>query len=292
MEYKLINLNDWIKKGEGGTASSYYHKTDDSLMLKLFTKKASKTGYALREYEFSKNVTGCGISTPKALEVVKTNDERNGVIYERIADKVSFSRLCVDNPNDIEKYAAIFADELKKIHKTKCNVQFFSSVKNIVTKCVEENKVFNKVTKTNLLDFIDELGECDTCLHGDPHSGNIIDSNGDLTWIDLGAFCYGSPWYDIGGVYFFYCDLVGIQFSKKLLHMKEKELQRFWKQFAYTYSGAKTEKEYIDFMTKAKKASLLFAIYTMDVENHKGLTAFVDSLLIIHHVKNWEGSND
>ena len=38
--------------------------------------------------------------------------------------------------------------------------------------------------------------------------------------------------------------------------MKEKELQRFWKQFAYTYSGAKTEKEYIDFMTKAKKAHI------------------------------------
>lgn len=287
MEYRLINLNDFVKKGEGGTAASYYHKTDESIMLKLFNKVASKNNYAIREYEFSQNVVRCGISTPKALEIVKTDDERYGVIYERIADKVSFSRLCADNPDDIEKYAKIFAEELKKIHKTKCNTEFFSSVKDIVTKCITKNKILSKSNKKKLLDFVDELGEETTCVHGDAHSGNIIDSKGSITWIDLGAFCYGSPWYDIGCVYFFYVDFVGIQFSKKLLHMKKNELKRFWKQFAYTYSGCKNENEYLKFTEKAKKAALLFAIYTMDVEQHKGVNAIIDSLIIKKRVRRW-----
>lgn len=287
MEYRLINLDDWIKKGEGGTASSFYHKNDETIMLKLFNDNASKQNYAEREYEFSQNVVKCGISTPKALEIVKTSDGKLGVIYERIADKVSFSRLCADNPDDIEKYAKIFAEELKKIHKTECNTKFFSSVKEIVTKCIEKNKIFNKSTKNKLLDFVSVLGDASTCVHGDAHSGNIIDSRGNITWIDLGAFCYGSPWYDIGGVYFFYVDFVGIQFSKKLLHMNVKQLKRFWVAFAHAYSESKTEDDYINFTEKAKKAALLFAIYTMDVEHHKGIDYILDSIIIMHRVCRW-----
>lgn len=69
--------------------------------------------------------------------------------------------------------------------------------------------------------------------------------------------------------------------------MNRKELKRFWKRFVYTYSGCKDDKEYLEFTEKAKKAALLFAIYTMDVEHHKGINAVVDSLIIKRRVFDW-----
>ena len=42
-----------------------------------------------------------------------------------------------------------------------------------------------------------------------------------------------------------------------------------------------------EFTEKAKKAALLFAIYTMDVEHHKGINAVVDSLIIKRRVFDW-----
>ena len=287
MDYRQININDWVKQGEGGTATSYYHKTDNTIMLKLFTGNVTSANYALKELRFSQNVAACGISTPKALEVVKTAEGKIGVIYERITNKISFSRLCVDNPEKIEEYAAIFADELKALHQIQCNTGFFPSVKTTITACIEANKVFRGPIKEKLLAFVDELGEETTCLHGDPHSGNIIDSDGKRIWIDLGAFGFGSPWYDIGAVYFFYYDVIGVQIAKPLLHMNSKQLKRFWKQFVYTYSGCKTEEEYTQFAEKARKSCLLFSIYTMDVEHYHGVTAFLASVVIKHLSYKW-----
>lgn len=288
MEYKIININDWTQTGEGGTATSYFHKNDENIMVKLFSANVTKYNYAIREFEFANNVIKLGISTPKAIELVKTGDGLTGVIYERIKNKISFSRLCADNPNDIEKYATIFATELKKIHNTKCDTSFFTSIRDIVIKSINNNKIFSKNIKNKILDFVNEIGDTDTCIHGDPHSGNIVDSNGKLSWIDLGAFGYGSPWYDIGGVYFFYIDFIGIQFSKKLLHMNKNQLKRFYKQFVYTYADCKTEDDFIKFTEKAKKAAILFAIYTMNVEHHKDIDLLFDSILIIKRVLSWK----
>lgn len=36
MKYKLVELKEWQRTGEGASASSYVNKKDDNYMLKLF----------------------------------------------------------------------------------------------------------------------------------------------------------------------------------------------------------------------------------------------------------------
>ena len=40
LSYETINLNDYVRTGEGGTAVSYKHKTRDTL-AKLYNQRSS-----------------------------------------------------------------------------------------------------------------------------------------------------------------------------------------------------------------------------------------------------------
>jgi len=281
MDYKKIDLNDWVRSGEGATAMSFFHKTDPTLMLKLFTGEVTTSRYAFKELKYSQHVEACGIQTPKAYDVVIA-EGKLGIVYQRIYNKVSYSRIIADNPNNMNIVADMFVKELKELHSKKCDTEFFPGIKDIVTHSINGNKTFTKRMKYRLLNFVEELGDSDCCLHGDPHTGNLILADKKTYWIDLGAFTHGNPWYDIGGVYFFYKFFMGRLISKGFLHMNLKQLKQFWNQFVIDYIGKDDKTSIKEFEKKARKACLLFAIYTMDVEHYTGFTAFLASFIIGH----------
>lgn len=279
MDIKEINLDDWYQSGEGATAISYFNKNDDSLMLKLFTGTVTASNYAYREFEFSKHVEACNVKTPKAIEIVSANGQL-GIIYERIKDKVSFSKLCHDNPDKIEEYATEFAKELLKLHSLKCDSEFFTGINETVSRCISSSKVYHHLSKKRLFSFMDELGDEQVCIHGDAHSGNLIKANDTDYWIDLGAFTFGSHWYDIGGVYFFYKLALGKIISKDILHMNGRQLNRFYDAFVRAYLGSDDKEQIKTFNKKARRACLLFSIYTIDVEHYTGLANIFASIVI------------
>lgn len=127
---------------------------------------------------------------------------------------------------------------------------------------------------------MDELGDEKVCIHGDAHSGNLIKANDTNYWIDLGAFTYGSPWYDIGGVYFFYKLALGKIISKDILHMNGGQLNRFYNAFVRAYAGTDDKSEIERFNRNARRACLLFSIYTIDVEHYTGLANIFASIVI------------
>ena len=279
MEYKKINLSYCKKIGEGATADSYFHKNDPSLMLKLFTGKVTTSRYAFKEVKSSQHVEKCGIATPKAHDVVIANG-KIGIVYQRINNKVSYSRLIADNKGNLIQVAEMFVKELKELHSKKCDTQFFPGIKDVVIHAIKENKSINKDIKSKLLSFVEVLGDSDMCLHGDPHTGNLIIADGKSYWIDLGAFTHGNPWYDIGGVYFFYKSLMGRLISSKFLHMNVFTLNNFWKQFVYFYTGDSTEENYKVFTLKARKCATLFMLYTMSNEHYAGFKALIANFII------------
>ena len=285
--YRKINLTDWIRKGEGATAESYFHKTDKTIMLKLFTGEATLNNYAQREYDFANNVYKLGIKTPKALEVVEA-DGKLGVIYERVIGKKSFSKICHDNPNKIDEYSRLFARELKKLNALPCDTKSFPSINNIARRVISSNRYFRKKTKTSLLKILEDIEDRNTCLHGDPHSGNLLESPKGLFWIDLGAFCFGNPIYDEASVYFFYRFKIGKQLSKKILHMNSKQLNHYWLSFINEYSGVDyhDKKSFKLYLRKMHKAVLIFALYTCEVEHYAGFKAWLASFVI--KILNWQ----
>ena len=123
MNYKQINLNDWELQGEGAFGESYFSKTDSSIMLKLMKPEGRKEDF-IAEFENSRKIAFVGFKTPAAIELVEESQSgRLGIIYEKVQEKISFTRMIHDNPSDLPRIAKIHAEEAKKIswHKLRPN---------------------------------------------------------------------------------------------------------------------------------------------------------------------------
>ena len=190
-EYKLIELNEWQRTGEGASASSYVNKEDDNYMLKLFNKNI-RLEIIEKEYEMAKTVIDLGITTPLVYEIVKL-DDRYGITYQNIKNKKSITRWLEIN---LDKYIKIFANETRKLHEKKANIEKLRSQKKLLENTVNNIEGLTKKQKEKLLDVINNTEETNTCIHGDLSTGNLIVANDKPYWIDLADFAYGNPLFD------------------------------------------------------------------------------------------------
>ena len=114
MEARPISLDDFVLSGGGFNGESYNHKSDPLLMLKLYFP--GKIKQPLDEMMLARKVYDMGIPTPEPGEYVVTDDGRYGILFRRIVRKKSFSRATGDNPSNVAKYAAEFAEMCLKLH--------------------------------------------------------------------------------------------------------------------------------------------------------------------------------
>ena len=111
MELKLMNLDEWVIAGGGAVGETYFHKSNDSIVLKLSNPKISKE-YSLKEYEISKLAYEIGVKCPKVYDFVNY-ENRFGMTFERVLNKKSFAKAMSEDPSKIEFYAEWFAREAK-----------------------------------------------------------------------------------------------------------------------------------------------------------------------------------
>ena len=98
--YQEIELDDYVRSGEGGTAVSYTHKTRNSL-AKLYNP-GFEAERARAEFLTARTVFEMGIPTPEPYRIV-TDGERYGAEYELVKDKRSFTRIISEEPARLER---------------------------------------------------------------------------------------------------------------------------------------------------------------------------------------------
>lgn len=242
MEPIKIDLNDYVRTGEGANGDSYNHKTDSSIMLKMYFRNFEA---ARLELEVAQKVYAMGIPTPEPGDLV-TDGERLGIRFRRIEGKKSYSRACGDNPEMAPEYGREFARMCKKLHATHVDKTQFESVKDRLYKMLADNPDFTPEQKQKIHDYIAAAPEADTAIHGDLQFGNAIftEKDGVRTpyFIDLGDFCYGYPMFDIGMVYLCCC-LNDESWTMEVNHMSNATAARFWDGFAEEYFGPDADME-------------------------------------------------
>ena len=230
----LIDLNDYIRTGEGANGASYNHKTDPSIMLKLYLRNYEA---AEKELMLAQKVYAMGIPTPEPGDLV-TDGERIGIRFRRMDGKRSYSRACGDEPERTEEYAREFAQLCKKLHRIHVDTSKFESVKERLYNMLANNPDFTPEQKQKIHDFIAAAPDADTAIHGDLQFSNGIftEKDGVRTpyFIDLGDFCYGYPMFDIGMVYLCCC-LNDESWTLEQYHMSNATAARFWDAFAQEY---------------------------------------------------------
>ena len=237
-----INLNDYERTGEGANGASYNHKTDKSIMMKLYFRNFES---AKRELEVAQKAYAAGIPTPQPGDLV-TDGECMGIRFKRIEGKKSYSRACGDDPEHTEEYAREFAQLCKKLHATHVDTTQFENVKDRLYAMLAANPFFTDREKEQLHAFIADAPDTDTAIHGDLQFSNgiFVEQNGVRTpyFIDMGDFCYGYPMFDIGMVYLCCC-LNNEAWTMEVNHMSNATAARFWDGFAKEYFGPDADME-------------------------------------------------
>ena len=270
MEPILIDLNDYVRTGEGANGASYDHKTDKNTMLKMYFRNFDA---AKLELELARKVYAAGISTPEPGDLV-TDGKTMGIRFRRIDGKKSYSRACGDNPDRIEEYAREFAQLCKKLHSVHVDTSQFENVKDRLYNMLAANPFFTDEQKRKIHDFIAAAPDADTAIHGDLQFSNgiFVEENGIRTpyFIDLGDFCYGYPMFDIGMVYLC-CFLNDEAWTQEVFHMTNDMAKRFWYAFAPEYFGSDANLEEIE-----KTARIYAGLKTLIIERdtHRPMPQF------------------
>ena len=229
-----ISLDDYVLSGGGANGESYNHKTDPTVMLKLYFP--GKIQQPLDEMLLARKVYDIGIPSPEPSEYVVTEDGRYGILFRRIPNKISYSRAIGDHPEIVKQYADEFAQMCHQLHATHIDTTQFENVKDRYHKLLAENPFFTADEKEKLSRFIDSVPDTDTAIHGDLQYSNVVFTDNQRYFIDLGDFCYGNPLFDLGMVYL--CsNLSDASFIKETFHMEKATAIKFWESFAPAYFG-------------------------------------------------------
>ena len=234
MEPIKITLNDYVLSGGGANGESYDHKTDPSVMLKLYFP--GKIQQPLDEMNLARKVYDMGIPTPEPGEYVVTEDGRYGIRFKRILGKKSYSRATADEPEKVTQFADEFAQMCLKLHAVHVDTKQFENVKDRYYRLLKENPFFTTVEKDKLARFIADTPDEDTAIHGDLQYSNVIFVGDKRYFIDLGDFCWGNHLFDVGMVYLCCC-LSDEAFIQETFHMSKALAIRFWECFAAAYFG-------------------------------------------------------
>ena len=234
MEAKRISLDDYVLSGGGANGESFDHKTDPSVMLKLYFP--GKIQQPLDEMNLARKVYELGIPTPEPGEYVVTDDGRYGIRFRRITGKKSYSRATADHPELVGQYASEFAQMCRQLHSTHIDPAGFENVKDRYYRLLEENPFFTVQEKDRIGKFISDTTDEDTAIHGDLQFSNAIFMGKKRYFIDLGDFCYGNHLFDLGMVYL--CSNLSPEpFILETFHMPKSLAIKFWQEFVPAYFG-------------------------------------------------------
>ncbi len=233
MEAIRINLDDYIHSGEGANGESFNHRSDPSIMMKLYNP--GKVQQPLDEMLMARKVYALGIPTPEPGDYV-TDGVRYGIRFRRIDGKKSFSRATADEPEKVGQLAADFARMCLQLHQVEVDPTQFENVKDRYWGLLERNPFFTAAEKDAIGRFIADAPDARTAIHGDLQYSNAIFAGDKRYFIDLGDFCYGYPLFDVGMVYLCCC-ISDESFIQEVFHMPKSLAIRFWECFAPVYFG-------------------------------------------------------
>lgn len=231
--YETIDLNEYVRTGEGGTAVSYTHKTGNTL-AKLYNP-GFEADRAAAEFLTACTVFEMGIPTPEPYRLV-TDGERFGAEYELIKGKRSFARIISEEPGRLEAISLAFAQAARELHAKKADTTRLRSYKEVLTQFYREKDLVPEEYKRRALTFLEKAPEADTCLHGDLQIGNIITDGNRTLWIDVGEFSYGVPQWDIS-ILWTMAHNMGADRTESLFHITPETFKKHWNIFLPAYLG-------------------------------------------------------
>ncbi|SCW41219.1 TIGR02172 family protein [Ruminococcaceae bacterium YRB3002] len=195
--YRVVSTEgcEIIGKGANGTV----YRIDHDNVLKVYNN-ADALEDIQHEREVAKLALILGIPTAISYDVVKVGDSY-GSVFE-LLDARSFANILSTEPEKLDWCVKEFVTLLKKIHRTKVPEGKLPDIKDTADFWVNQLKGHLPADKhEKLRKLISGVPHCDTMIHGDYHTKNVMATGDEVLLIDMDTLSVGNPIFELGFIY-------------------------------------------------------------------------------------------
>lgn len=236
--FREISVEGCKLLGQGLNGEVY--RLDPETIVKVYKPQALLSDIE-RERNFAQAAFLHSVPTAISYDVVKCNNGCLGIVFELINADTFNHKFC-DDPDNFEKYALQYSQTLKLIHSSEVEEGVLPKTKDLYQNWAEEMSIYLKKEEVDLLhQFIDNIPDRNTIIHGDYHPRNIMTQNEELVLIDMADVSCGHPIFDLAGMgltHVFYPSTTP-QNTKHFLGVSTEDIQRLWKLFLAEYFQTK-----------------------------------------------------
>lgn len=226
-----------------GTYGRIY-RLDEDTIIKTYVRGV-KLDDIRRECDMAKQVFLSGIPTAISYDVVETDDDAHGVVFEMLDADLLCKKL-VSEPENFDELMRKYVALLKQVHTTDADEPNFHSIKDIYLKNIGLSASwYSKEEMDALYRLVDAIPDTRKMVHGEFHGRNIMIRDGEFVLIDLAEVSYGHPIFDLLSMGSTQINLVRMdpRLAEEFTKMPRRLIERMWNRFMSLYFGTEDQKE-------------------------------------------------
>ena len=186
---------EFIAKGANGAV---YRYDSETIVKTYFAKDALPE--IKQERENARRAFIHGINTAIPYGIVRVGDGY-GTVTE-LLNALSVTKLIRKNPDDMTEAAKYYVDMLKNIHAVTLDDGELPDMKETALSWAEfVAPHLPEAQAAKLRALIEAVPKCNTMLHGDYHTNNVMVQNGEPLLIDMDTLCMGHPIFELGSMF-------------------------------------------------------------------------------------------
>ena len=256
--FRTMSIDNCEVIGDGFYGTVY--RIDPETIVKVY-KKPDSLDMVKREKELSRKAFVKGIPTAIPYDIVKVGDSY-GSVFE-LLDCKSLDTLVREGEN-IENLSRECVEILKKMHTTEVDPNEFSNRKKQIIEMANSCKDYLSLeTMTNILEFINNIEDRNTMIHGDFHIKNLMKQGDEILIIDMDTLSYGNPIFEFGAMYATYIGFacVNRDNTKDFLGITNEQSEEIWNNIFNIYYEDKSEEEKEQLLKQIKIISYLEVLF-------------------------------
>lgn len=239
--YRRVSVEGCEVIGQGANGKVY--RLDPDTIIKVYLNPDSLPDIH-RERELARAAFVLGIPTAIPYDVVRVG-EGYGSVFELLNAR-SFAKLIAAEPENLDKYTALYVDLLKKIHGTVVKPGTMPSMKTVALGWADFLKDHLPADQAQKLhDLVAAVPESDHMMHGDYHIKNVMMQDGEVLLIDMDTLCVGDPVFEFASIFLAYVGYneLNHEVVKNFLGIDYQTAAKLWQGTLHLYFGTDDEEK-------------------------------------------------
>lgn len=265
--YRTVSVEGCEVIGEGANGKVY--RIDRDTVVKVY-KNADALSEIQHEREVARLALILGVPTAISYDVVRIGDSY-GSVFE-LLDAHSFAKILAEEPERMDWCVQEYASMLRKVHSIAVPEGKLPALRDKVLGAVERLKPrLPEGCGDKLERMILDLPECNTMLHGDYHTKNIVLSGGEVLLIDMDTLSVGHPIFELAQMYNSYVGFSEYEpeIVRRFQGFSPEVAREFWHRSLKAYLGTEDEQKVTEIEDKIRCVS--YAVLQDWKVRHTGL---------------------